>query len=139
MKAVIQAVFPWKATGLDTFSGKKNDRIIHNSVPNPKQRKSPRTMGNLLRRAGWYSPSSLCEPTLQTRKQTLQSRCRAVVPNQHAVSRHDHTLLTTTTFLILWTMFSLTRLNFPSLTRILPCGFERNPMTKTQKIVKWTI
>jgi len=33
MKAVIQAVFPWKATGLDTCSGKKNDRIIHNSVP----------------------------------------------------------------------------------------------------------
>jgi len=49
MKAVIQAVFPWKATGLDTCSGKKNDRIIHKSVPNPKQRKSPRTMGNLFK------------------------------------------------------------------------------------------
>ena len=55
MKAVIQAVFPWKATGLDTCSGKKNDRIIHNSVPNSKQRRSPVRLKVSFAKANWYS------------------------------------------------------------------------------------
>ena len=49
MKAVIQAVFPWKATGLGKCSGKKNDRIIHNSVPNSKQRQKPCLFEGLIR------------------------------------------------------------------------------------------
>ena len=49
MKAVIQAVFPWKATGLDTFSGEKNDRVIHNSVPNSKQRRKLCLFEGLIR------------------------------------------------------------------------------------------
>jgi len=49
MKAVIQAVFPWKAMGLDTCSGKKNDRTIHNSVPDSKQRKKPCLFEGLIR------------------------------------------------------------------------------------------
>ena len=48
-KAVIQAVFPWKATGLDTYSGKKNDRIIHNSVPDSKHGKKASLFEGLIR------------------------------------------------------------------------------------------
>src|SRR5436853_208559 len=57
MKAVIQAVFPWKAIGLDTCSGKKSDTgtlimmlvliaylpLVLGTSPSP-----PRTTGNIV-------------------------------------------------------------------------------------------
>src|SRR5436853_2276528 len=62
-----------------------------------KKRGSLRDTGKW--RAGWYSASSLGESTFQTGKQTLQSRYLGFVSNQHAVSRHDHILLTNTSLL----------------------------------------
>src|SRR5467141_1529684 len=78
--------------------------------------------------------SSLGEPTFQTRKQTLQSRCLAVVSNQRAVSRHDHILLTNTTLLSRRNNLSLHRVKYYYRSRMIPYGIERNSHNESQNI-----
>ena len=83
---------------------------------------------------GGYSASSLGAPTFQTRKQTLQSRCLAVVSNQHAVSRHDHILVTNTTLLSRRNNLSLHRVKYYYRSGMIPYGIERNSHNESQNI-----